>query len=250
MEQMQPQPTRQSVWETNPNLKILLLVLIVVFLFSGIGLVVFSQVQSNNREKVYEETQAGLPKHEVKEVPAATTTPISQATPKDWKVYKNTDYGFQFSYPPTNYKFQSLGFGTAPSVNFVIPFSWAVPEKTLGEGLILSINKTTEQNSSFTPEIYAQNTLNSLKSDANVIKYDGTDTAEVKVADSKGFEAKYHITYLPAGGESLVGLGIYRQVFFEHGGAKYLIQYYSKDKGSDEVDQLLNKIIQSIRFTK
>ena len=54
---MQPKPT---LWEANPNLKALLLVLIFVFLLSGIGLTVFTVWSNRYRQQVYDETQATL----------------------------------------------------------------------------------------------------------------------------------------------------------------------------------------------
>jgi hypothetical protein len=79
---MEQQPT---IWESNPRLKTLLLVLIVVFFLSGVGLVVFSQWSTSFRQKVYEETESGLPKHQV------------PADVSGWKTYK--DNNFEFKYP-------------------------------------------------------------------------------------------------------------------------------------------------------
>lgn len=77
-----------NVWQANPWLKMFLFVFIVVFLFSGIGLVVFSVWSKQYRQKVYEETQKSLPKHQVNE-------PNFQG----WKTYKNDQYGFEMIYP-------------------------------------------------------------------------------------------------------------------------------------------------------
>ena len=63
MENPQLQPT---IWENNPKLKTLLLILVVVFFLCGIGLVIFQQWSNSYREKIYEETVNGLPKHQVK----------------------------------------------------------------------------------------------------------------------------------------------------------------------------------------
>ena len=64
MDVFTPKPT---IWTANPKLKNLLLVFIIVFLISGIGLAVLAQVQAQYRQKIYEETQAGLPVHKVEE---------------------------------------------------------------------------------------------------------------------------------------------------------------------------------------
>ena len=56
------------VFTKNPKLKNLILILIVVLLFSGIGLTVFSYQQSIYRQKLYYETEAGLPIHKIKKI--------------------------------------------------------------------------------------------------------------------------------------------------------------------------------------
>lgn len=57
MDELQPKP---NIWEQNPRLKNLLLVLIFVFLCSGIGLTLFSVWSNKYRQQAYEETQATL----------------------------------------------------------------------------------------------------------------------------------------------------------------------------------------------
>lgn len=84
-----PPIDKPSIWETNPKLKTLLQILIGVFLASGIGLAIWSQVQSNYRQGLYEKTEAELPKHQVK--------PIDDT--RGWKTYRNEKYGFEFMYP-------------------------------------------------------------------------------------------------------------------------------------------------------
>ncbi len=59
---------RQNMWEANPRLKMLSLVFIFIFLFCGIGLVIFSQIQNNYRQKIYQETVDSLPKHEANKI--------------------------------------------------------------------------------------------------------------------------------------------------------------------------------------
>ncbi|HYV33401.1 MAG TPA: hypothetical protein VE973_00945 [Candidatus Limnocylindria bacterium] len=93
MENLPPQPPL-TIWETNPKLKSLLVVLIVILLISGIGLQVFSIWSQNYKQKVYEETVNGLPKHKI---PVATSTPLTNTT--EWKAYKNDEYGFELEYP-------------------------------------------------------------------------------------------------------------------------------------------------------
>ena len=90
---IQPKP---DIWESNPKLKSLLLLLIVVFLLCGIGLAVFAQVQNNYRQKVYEETKAGLPKHQAG---LSANQNLGESDISTWKTYKNTKYGFEFKYP-------------------------------------------------------------------------------------------------------------------------------------------------------
>lgn len=68
------QPTQKpSVWVSNPNLKLLLGILIFVFLACGIGLAVFAQWSSQYRQQVYEQTKAGLPVHQEKVTTLAPT---------------------------------------------------------------------------------------------------------------------------------------------------------------------------------
>ena len=102
--QLQQNNLQPTIWETNPKLKALLLVLIFVFLFSGMGLVVFAQWGGAYRDKLYQETQAALPKHTpsqsvnqpVSSSETGTTTPTDIA---GWKTYKNDEYGFELGYP-------------------------------------------------------------------------------------------------------------------------------------------------------
>ncbi len=58
-----PVQIEPDIWEKNTHLKNLLLVLIFVFLASGVVLVSLSVWQSKYRQKIYEETEAGLPVH-------------------------------------------------------------------------------------------------------------------------------------------------------------------------------------------
>lgn len=64
MEEPTPIPqSKPNFWDQNNKLKPLLLVLIFVFLISGIFLVALTVWQHNYRQKIYEETKAGLPVH-------------------------------------------------------------------------------------------------------------------------------------------------------------------------------------------
>lgn len=97
----------QSIWISNPHLKMLLLVLIFVFLGCGIGLAVFAQLQAGYRQKIYEETQAGLPKHVVKPVV------------EDLKTYTSQTSAIEFQYPSNLTVSETAGLVT---LNHQIPF--------------------------------------------------------------------------------------------------------------------------------
>jgi hypothetical protein len=57
---MDKQLAKTDFWTRNPNLKTLLLVLIFVFLISGIGLAIFTAWSNNYRQQAYDQTQAAL----------------------------------------------------------------------------------------------------------------------------------------------------------------------------------------------
>lgn len=61
---LEPIQPKSDIWQNNPKLKGLLLVLIFVFLFSGIALVIFSVWSNQYRQKIYEETESLLPKRD------------------------------------------------------------------------------------------------------------------------------------------------------------------------------------------
>jgi|GEM_PF-6345904 len=93
IDNLEPKP---NMWEANPRLKMLSLVFIFVFLFSGIGLVILSQVQNNYRQKIYQETVDSLPKHEDR---VLENQEIGISDVANWKIYKNDQYGFELKYP-------------------------------------------------------------------------------------------------------------------------------------------------------
>ncbi len=82
-----PPVEKPSVWVTNPNLKILLVALIFVFLACGIFLVVLMQVQSYYRNNVFEEALKNAPKHQ------------NSQNDQSLKSYSDSTLGIQFSYP-------------------------------------------------------------------------------------------------------------------------------------------------------
>ncbi|MFA5990683.1 MAG: hypothetical protein WC794_00345 [Candidatus Doudnabacteria bacterium] len=93
IDNLEPKP---DMWEANPKLKMLSLVFIFVFLFSGIALVVFSVWSNQYRQKIYEETVSSLPKHEVR---ASENQKVGVSDIANWKTYKNDQYGFELKYP-------------------------------------------------------------------------------------------------------------------------------------------------------
>ncbi len=93
MDNFDPKP---NIWEQNPKLKSLLLVLIVIFLVSGMGLTLFAVWGQQYRQQVYEETEAGLPKHDASKSANQLT---SESETEGWKTYRNEEYGFEFDYP-------------------------------------------------------------------------------------------------------------------------------------------------------
>lgn len=93
IENLEPKP---NMWETNPRLKMLSLVFIFVFLFSGIGLVIFSVWSNQYRQQIYNETEQSLPKHEAR---VSENQKVGVSDTSTWKTYKNDQYGFEFQYP-------------------------------------------------------------------------------------------------------------------------------------------------------
>lgn len=68
---------RRTIWMSNPKLKSLLLILMAVFFLSGIALASLSYLQTERRQKLYELTEASLPKHTVKEAGSVNGTCLS-----------------------------------------------------------------------------------------------------------------------------------------------------------------------------
>ena len=104
-----------QIFQTNPKLRGLLLILIFTFALSGIALAVLAQIQTYNREQLYIATEAALPRHQSNDTQLGEVT---QSATADWQTYKNAEYGFEFKYPPgaaVGGKKQSLNLGTAQS---------------------------------------------------------------------------------------------------------------------------------------
>jgi hypothetical protein len=85
---------KSSIWTSNPHLRMLLVVLIFVFLGCGIFLVALMQIQNQYRQKLYDDTQAALPKHQATMASSAPTVladgRLQVDSPKDGDVIGNT----------------------------------------------------------------------------------------------------------------------------------------------------------------
>ncbi len=108
------------IFQTNPRLRALLLILIFTFAVSGITLAVLAQIQAYGREQVYLATEAALPVHRVStSVPSPSNGEgLGEVDIKGWKTYTNSEYGFEFKYPAgaaVGGNKQSLNLGTAQS---------------------------------------------------------------------------------------------------------------------------------------
>ncbi len=90
----------QDLFTKNPRLKNLLLILMAALLFSGIGLAVFSYQQSIYRQKLYYETEGGLPVHRVNKS-------------EGWKAYKSQTFRFELKYP-SNATVEQVDVGEHP----------------------------------------------------------------------------------------------------------------------------------------
>jgi len=66
-------PIRPGIFVTNPNLKALLLGLIVTLFLGGFGLSAFSIWSEQYRERIYYETEASLPVHKVNKTSPETS---------------------------------------------------------------------------------------------------------------------------------------------------------------------------------
>ncbi|MDE2312457.1 MAG: hypothetical protein KGJ93_05240 [Patescibacteria group bacterium] len=98
-------PEKPSVWATNSHLKTLLLVLIFVFLGSGIFLAVLIQVQNQYRQNLYVQTQNSLPRH--------------QAPVQALKSFVGREVPVRFNYPAELVVAES---GSSVNLNHQIPF--------------------------------------------------------------------------------------------------------------------------------
>jgi hypothetical protein len=106
------------IFQTNPRLRVLLLILIFTFALSGITLAVLAQIHAYGREQLYLATESALPVHREKGVNRANGT---QGEVEGWKTYQNEEYGFEIRYPAgaaVGDKKQSINLGTAQAPVF------------------------------------------------------------------------------------------------------------------------------------
>lgn len=94
----------------NQRIKNLFLILIFVFVASGVALTLLSQVQSYDREQVYLATESALPRHKQSTKPSPPAPLLLESEPRSrrpegeggmqgWKTYRNEEYGFEIKYP-------------------------------------------------------------------------------------------------------------------------------------------------------
>lgn len=91
-----------QVFQTNPKLRTLLLILIFNFAASGIALAILAQIQAYNREQIYLATEAALPRHrDASKVGNSPSTALGTTLNEveGWKTYRNEELGFEFRYP-------------------------------------------------------------------------------------------------------------------------------------------------------
>ena len=92
-----------QIFQTNPRLRSLLLILIFTFAASGIALAVLAQIGSYHSKQIYLATEAALPRPRHIEaslfgnIPSTTLGTVGDIA--NWKTYRNEEYGFEFRYP-------------------------------------------------------------------------------------------------------------------------------------------------------
>ncbi len=104
------------IFQTNPRLRALLLILIFTFAVSGVTLAVLAQIQAYGREQLYLATESALPIHREKGINGVNGANGPQGEVEGWQTYRNEEYGFEIQYPAgavVGGKKESLNLGTA-----------------------------------------------------------------------------------------------------------------------------------------
>ncbi len=129
-----------NIFVANPKLRSLLLIFIAVFLVSGIGLIAFASWQKQYREKIYNETKAGLPVHPVHIVKKPVDQNNENTELKASMTYRNEKYGFELKHPTdikvifNNDTLEIAGNGDTPS-------SYVYMSTSTSEGVVSQILK-------------------------------------------------------------------------------------------------------------
>src|SRR3989344_3151964 len=103
-----------QIFQTNPRLRGLLLILIFTFAASGIALAVLAQIQAYHRDQIYLATESSLPVHRSNQIDQKIGT-------ETWKTYRNEEYGFEMVFTDALRNYRAGGvYGTQYSY---VPFS-------------------------------------------------------------------------------------------------------------------------------